>query len=251
MGDNIRVVLVRSTHPGNIGAVARAMANMGLRSLYLVEPREFPSPVATARAASAGHVLEAAVTAGSLDEAIADCGLVISTTARRRSVAWPTLSPAAAMQKAWSESAQHKVALVFGPERTGLRNAEVDRSHFVVRIPVDDAHASINLAGAVLILAYELRLAALGAATPRAMPSGDHDGEPLAAAEELRLFFEHLEKTLLEIDFLKNKPPHKLMRKLARLFTRARPSREDVNILRGILTAVRLSRSADRGDAPR
>ncbi len=240
--ERIRIVLVRPTHPGNIGAVARAMANMGLRRLYLVEPKEFPSPVATARASVGEGVLDTAVVTTSLAEAIADCALVIATTARLRSVNWPMLTPEAAMRKAWEESARQQVAVVFGPERTGLSNTEVDRCQYLVRIPVDNAHASINLAGAVLILAYELRRAAGEQAPPE---TGTRAQPEDATAEDLGRLFAHLRRVLLEVDFLKTKPPHKLMRKLVRLFTRARPSREDVNILRGILTAVERSRRRD------
>ena len=161
--DYIRVVLLEPTHPGNIGAAARAMANMGLRHLALVNPREFPSAQATARAAGADAILENAAVAAQLDHAIADCALVVGASARLRSIEWPLLPPAAAMRKVAAAAASGApAALLFGRESRGLTNRELDRCHYLVRIPANPDFSSLNLAAAVMVLCYELRQAALG-----------------------------------------------------------------------------------------
>jgi len=156
--DSPRIVLVRPSHPGNIGAVARAMGNMGFHRLCLVSPKEFPSPVATSRAASATQILDGAEVYDSLDDAIHDCRLVVGTTARVRTIDWPTQTPRQAV--AALTGAPGECALVFGNERNGLSNSEVDRCHQLVRIPVDESCPSLNLAAAVMILTYEYRIAA-------------------------------------------------------------------------------------------
>lgn len=161
--DYIRVVLLEPTHPGNIGAAARAMANMGLRHLALVNPREFPSAQATARAAGADAILENAAVAAQLDHAIADCQLVVGASARLRSIEWPLLPPAAAMRKVAAAAASGaRAALLFGRESRGLTNRELDRCHYLVRIPANPDFSSLNLAAAVMVLCYELRQAAMG-----------------------------------------------------------------------------------------
>ena len=157
--DYIRVVLVQPTHPGNIGAAARAMANMGVAELVLVQPRDFPSPEATARAAGADHILDNAVVVDDLDQAIADCALVIGASARSRTIQWPQLPPAKAMKKAAQTARHARVALLFGRESRGLTNLELERCHYLVRIPVDPAFPSLNIAAAVMVLLYELRRA--------------------------------------------------------------------------------------------
>ena len=157
--DYIRVVLVQPTHPGNIGAAARAMANMGVAELVLVQPRDFPSPEATARAAGADHILDNAVVVDDLDEAIADCALVIGASARSRTIQWPQLPPAKAMKKAAQTARHARAALLFGRESRGLTNRELERCHYLVRIPVDPAFPSLNIAAAVMVLLYELRRA--------------------------------------------------------------------------------------------
>jgi len=185
--DKVRVALIEPTHPGNIGAAARAMANMGARDLALVNPRDFPSAQATARAAGADDVLENASVSGALDEAIADCQLVLGASARSRSVEWPELTPAAAMRKvAATAAAGGRAALLFGRESRGLTNRELDRCHYLVRIPANPDFSSLNLAAAVLVLCYELRLAAaelvgdgdgdIPPRHPRSLLSGGGDG---------------------------------------------------------------------------
>lgn len=210
---------------------------MGLDALYLVAPSDFPSELATARAAGADDVLRSARVVDSLDEAIADCRLVIGTSARQRSIGWPQLLPRDAMTKCYAENSTGPTAMLFGQERSGLTNQEVDRCQFLVTIPTDDRFPSLNLVSAVQIMVYELRLACLGEMQSVNI-SRTQSGGDLATAEELDGFFRHLEQVLDEFEFLKTRPPTKLMRKLVRLFTRARPSREEINILRGVLTAV-------------
>lgn len=237
---NIRIVLVRPTHPGNVGATARAMKNMAMRSLYLVEPERFPSPEATDRAAGADDVLESAVICASLDEAIKDCHLVVGTTARQRRIEWPTLDPAEGARRLAEAAQQGPVALLFGQERTGLLNAELDRCHFMVTIPADKEYSSLNLASAVQILAYEIYRAILAdiqseATEPRA-------GRP-ASSEDMQRFYQHLEEVLQQIGFLDPNNPRLLMRRMMRLFNRVGMDDNEMNIMRGILTAIQQGRS--------
>lgn len=235
---DIRIVLIRPTHPGNIGGVARAMKNMGLSSLYLVAPKEFPSPVATTRAAGAHDLLLATKVVDRLEQAIGDCSLVIGTSARQRSIGWPQLSPQEAMSRCYAESLSASAAIVFGQESIGLTNCEVDCCQFLVNIPTDDRFRSLNLVSAVQIMTYELRLAYLRATPDVSADKPVASPMRLATVAELTGFFEHLEQVLSEFEFLKARPPTKLLRKLIRLFNRARPTQEEINILRGVLTAV-------------
>lgn len=236
---NIRIVLVRPTHPGNVGATARAMKNMSLRSLYLVEPEKFPSPEAMDRAAGADDVLQGAVICASLDEALKDSHLVIGTSSRARRIEWPTLDPAAGASRL-VEGAQHgPVALLFGQERTGLLNSELDRCHFVVTIPADEAYSSLNLASAVQILAYEIYRAVLAGAA--ASTTEAREDRP-ASNEDMQRFYQHLDEVLQEIGFLDPDNPRYLMRRLMRLFNRAGMDNNEINIMRGILTAIQQDR---------
>ena len=231
----IRVVLIQPTHPGNIGATARAMANMGVAQLALVQPRDFPSPQATARAAGADAILQNAAVVEQLDEAISDCALVIGASARARSIEWPQLAPAEAMEKAinTAHQTQSRTALLFGRESRGLTNRELDRCHHLVRIPVNPDFPSLNLASAVMVLLYELHKAALRH-TPATAAT---DTEPHATAEEMQHFYQHLEHILTLLQF-SHTHPEKLHRKLTRLFNRAHPHSREIRILRGIFTAV-------------
>ncbi|MDH3689013.1 MAG: RNA methyltransferase, partial [Gammaproteobacteria bacterium] len=197
---NTRVVLIRPTHPGNIGGVARAMKNMGLSSLYLVAPSDFPNELATARAAGADDVLRSVRVVDSLNEAIADCRLVIGTSARQRAISWPHLSPRDAMTKCYAENSFGLTAMLFGQERSGLTNQEVDRCQFLVTIPTNDGFPSLNLVSAVQIMTYELRLAYLGGM--ESAETSHPEGGDSATAEELNGFFQHLEQVLDEFEFL-------------------------------------------------
>jgi len=238
--DRIRIVLVAPSHSGNIGGCARAMKNMGLSRLVLVTPDEFPSEEATARAAGAEDVLERARICASLDEAVADCQLVIGTSARGRRIPWPVLAPGEAAQRIVRTSAEREVAVLFGRERTGLTNDELDRCQALVNIPTDPAFASLNLACAVQVIAYEIwRTAESGVQTSASAETAvEALGEPLATHDEVQRFYAHLEEVLVESGFLDPKNPRLLMRRLMRLFNRVELTNNEVNILRGILTAV-------------
>ncbi len=231
MKTNIRIVLINTSHPGNIGAVARAMKVMELSSLYLVEPKLFPSAEATARASGADDVLASAVVCESLPEALAGCRLVIGTSARSRNIAWPLLTPRECAEKLTAESTHGDVALVFGREHSGMTNEELECCHELVNIPSNPEYSSLNLAAAVQILAYELKLAE-GVTKPEA------EVRALATADEMESFYIHLETTLTELQFLDANHPRKLMRRLRRLFNRAEPDKTEMNILRGILSAA-------------
>ncbi len=236
---NIRIVLVRPTHPGNVGATARAMKNMALRNLHLIEPEKFPSPEATDRAAGADDVLQEAMICASLDEALKDCHLVIGTSARSRRIAWPTLDPVAGASRLVEGARHGPVALLFGQERTGLLNSELDRCHYVVTIPADQAYSSLNLASAVQILAYEIYRTAL---TDAAKSVTEAREDRLASSESMQRFYQHLEEVLQEIEFIDPNNPRFLMRRLMRLFNRASPDDTEMNILRGILTSIQQGR---------
>lgn len=256
----IRIVLVQTSHPGNIGATARAMKNMGLQSLTLVSPKDFPSGVALGRAANALDVLDGAVVVDSLEAAIADCGLVIGTSARSRGIPWPMVDPGQCAEKLVAASTQNDVALVFGREDAGLSNEELRRCHFHVQIPANEAYSSLNLAAAVMVLCYEIRKAALAVtdAAEKGATAGAQDGEagedfwdqPLVTVADMEGFFRHLETVLQRIEVLDPKAPRQLMTRLRRLYTRIRPDRMEINILRGILTATesQLDKAGDRDD---
>ncbi|MBE9515905.1 MAG: RNA methyltransferase [Proteobacteria bacterium] len=229
----IRVVLVCPTHPGNIGAAARAMKTMGVTDLALVQPKHFPSDEADARASGASDVLEQARVFDSLDQAIADCSLVVGSSARSRHIGWPTWLPDECATELLAATAKGPVALVFGRERTGLTNEELDRCHAMVSIPANPGFSSLNLGSAVQLLCYEMRRAA-GAT----LPVRESAEEKTATREQMELFYEHLQSTLVETEFLDPAQPKLLMRRLQRLFNRAQPDERELNILRGILTSV-------------
>lgn len=235
--EHIRIVLVNPTHPGNIGATARAMKNMGLSTMYLVGPSGFPGPEATARASGADDILAAAKVVETFPEALVGCRLVVGTSARGRRIPWPALDPGACAEMLVRESEYGEAALVFGPEKSGLSNDQLDRCQFVVNIPASSEHPSLNLAGAVLIMAYEIFQAARASQNIE----GERDGlssDALATPEDMDRFYQHLEEVLVQLDFLDPDNPRKLMRRLHRLFNRARFDNNELNILRGILTAV-------------
>jgi len=230
----VRVVLINTTHPGNIGAAARAMKVMGLSSLHLVTPKTYPHAEATARASGADDVLQRAQVHDSLDSALAGCALVLGTSARLRSLPMPMLDARRAAGQAVAEADGHEVAILFGRERYGLTNDEMQRCHFLVNIPSNPEYSSLNISQAVQIMAYELRVAAQGYADIAVAPP---DWEPVDAVQMERLFA-HLEQTLLDIRFLNPRQPKRLMARLRRLFNRARPDQNEINILRGILKAT-------------
>ncbi len=232
----IRVVLVNTSHPGNIGAVARAMKNMGLRRLYLVEPAEFPSGQARARASGATDILEQARVVTSLDEAITGCSVVMGASARLRTIPWPTLDPRAAAEKVLGAIDSAEAALVMGRENNGLTNEELDRCNYLVNIPANPEYTSLNIAAAVQVLVYELRMSLLERQGQR--DNRFHSDYPRATADDLERLYEHIEQTLVELGFLNPRAPRQIMRRLRRLFGRAEMDRMEINILRGILTAA-------------
>lgn len=246
---HIRIVLVGTQHPGNIGSAARAMKTMGLSRLVLVAPEKAPDRDTHALAAGADDLVDAAPVHASLREAVADCRWVLGCTARSRRIQLEPLHPRDAARRAVAATASGPVALVFGRERTGLDNDELALCHAAVHIPSDPAFSSLNLAAAVQVLGYELRCAMLeqaGAEPPAAMRTAP-PGEGAASHAELEGFFGQLADTLEQIDFHKGRAPDSAMRKLRRLYLRANLDSADVRLLRGVLAdAQRMARLAGR-----
>jgi TrmH family RNA methyltransferase len=251
--ENIDIVLVNTTHPGNIGGVARAMKNMGLTRLCLVAPKQFPDPQADWRAASAGDVLAGARVVPDLDSAIADCQFVVGTSARDRRIPWPLQDPRRCAGRIGAASAAgERVAVLFGREDRGLTNDELKRCNLHLHIPSSPDYPSLNLAMAVQIVCYELRMLALGDALPAA-ETAQWD-TPFSTQANMERFYVHLEETLAAIGFLNPAAPRQLMPRLRRLYSRVRLDEMELNILRGILTAtqewVRRAGGPDAGAAP-
>ena len=230
---SIRIVLVGTTHPGNIGAAARAMKNMGLNDLALVNPRYFPHEDATARASGATDVLDAASVVSTLSEALTECVYVAGTSARSRAIAWPSMGPRDCAERMMLEGKKGKVAAVFGPEKTGLHNDDLDLCHTLLTIPTNPDFSSLNLAMAVQVLTYELRVASALDSGP-----GFESEAPPATGDEMEHFYDHLEQVMIDLEFLNPNNPRLLMRRLRRMFIRARPDKNEVNILRGFLAAI-------------
>lgn len=235
---NIRIVLCGTAHPGNIGAAARAMRTMGITELVLVNPQRFPDPQVLWLAAGATDVLEAARVCASLAEALSGVAMAVACSARRRDVAVPMLDARAAAAQAAAVARERQVALVFGNETSGLSNDEVGACGLLASIPAAEDFSSLNLAAAVQVFCYELRLAC-GAALP------PEKAQALATHEEVEAFYAHLERTMVETGFLNPAHPRKLMFRLRRLFARARLQVEEVNILRGILSSLVTSKRRD------
>lgn len=236
--DRVYLALVETSLPENIGSAARAMKAMGLTRLVLVAPQVFPNARANALAAGADDVLEQARVSATVADGLGDCGLVVGCTARSRSVGMPTLTPREAAQRLLQGAAAGPVAVMFGSERVGLSNADLSRCDAAVHIPTDATFSSLNVAQAVQIMAYELRLAALAetAPAPVAAITYEEDGDIGATLAEMEGYFGHLEQTLADIDFLKGRSARIIMQRLRRLFLRASPSQREVQILRGILS---------------
>ena len=230
---NIRIVLVQTTHPGNIGGVARAMMNMGLQKLYLVQPKLFPHSEATARASGALGVLDNAVVTQTVDEALVGCGVVFGTSARLRSLAWPVVNPRQAAEQILQMSEKTESAILFGSERSGLSNVELERCNYLLHIPCNPKFSSLNLAAAVQVVAYELHMQSEVASLIF------NTANDFATADQMAGLYQHIEQTLLEINFVQPQTAASMMHRLHRLFNRAQLEPAEVNILRGILTAVR------------
>ena len=229
--DNIRIILSQPSHPGNIGATARAMKTMGLESLYLVNPRSFPDKEAETRSAGAWDVLNNSKVCTSLDEALNGTVLAAAITARRRDLSHVVFDSNQGARKLLDQAKQLPVALVFGTEVSGLTSAEVSKCQIIINIPANPAYSSLNLASAVQVIAYELRMA---------LSITEHFPQSLntpASFQEIELFYCHLEQTMISCGFLDPKEPKRLMQRIRRLFSRTRLETEEVNILRGILNS--------------
>lgn len=235
MLENIRIVLVGTTHSGNIGSAARAMKVMGLSNMVLVAPACDVDGQAIALAAGASDIANNARVVSCVEEAIADCALVVGTSSRSRSLDWPMLDARECGQKAVEHAADAPVAILFGRERTGLTNQELQACHYHVAIPANPDYCSLNLAMAVQILSYEMRMAALNMAE---QPKAATIRTQYPTSDELERFYIHLEQTLYQTGFIKQAHPGLVMTKLRRLFNRARPESQELNILRGVLSSM-------------
>ena len=238
---SIRIVLVAPSHPGNIGSAARAMKTMGLESLWLVAPERFPATEATVMAAGADDVLQRAHVVPDLRTAIADCGLIVGTTARGRHLPWRIVEPREAALEIAAAAPASEVAILFGNERTGLENTQLQLCHTLLTIPTGTKYTSLNLAMAVQVVSYEVCLALRDRRLdPGALPAArEAEGPvPLASAADMEKFYAHLAQVLDEIDFRDRTDSGHLMARLRRLFQRTVLDQNEMNILRGILTAV-------------
>lgn len=248
--NNLRVVLVRPSHPGNIGAAARALMTMGLSQLHLVAPERYDPvkghPDARAQSSGALGILVSARCHDTLDAAVADCGWVLAASARPRHLGDEPMTPWEAAAKAVPLAEKAQVAIVFGNERTGLTNEEIQRCHAVTRIPASPYYSSLNLAQAVQVLCYELRKASLPE-VPRVSAKRDHPFYAPPSAQDIERFYEHLERTLLTTGFLDPQNPRKLMRRLRTLFNRAQPDSNELAMLRGVLATVDLPKERRKG----
>ncbi|MBL4851673.1 MAG: RNA methyltransferase [Gammaproteobacteria bacterium] len=229
LSDRIRIVLIATSHPGNIGAAARAMKTMGLQRLVLVSPKSYPHADATARASGADDVLANAQVCTSLAQALQGCHYVFGLSARERTIPWPQMSPRQCADYA-AEQGEAELALVFGREHSGLTNEELEACHYHVSIDANPDYPSLNLAAAVQIMCYELRLASV-------QPLIKVGSLP-APVDELERFFEHLEQVMIDVEFLDPEQPGHIMRRLRRLYMKAEPDKQDINILRGVFSAA-------------
>ena len=236
--DNIKIVLVETSHTGNMGSAARAMKTMGLTNLCLVNPVIKPDSQSISLAAGASDIIKQAQIFSSLEAAVADCSLVIGTSARARSLQWPHLTPKECGDKIIAEACRHaQVALVFGRERVGLTNDELQKCHFHVSIPANPDYSSLNLAMSVQVLSYEIRMSLLSA-QEASIKLDEQDINEYPKDEDIERFYHHLEQTLLQTGFINPHHPGQIMGRLRRLFTRARIEQQELNILRGILTSI-------------
>ena len=246
----IRVVLCRPSHPGNIGAAARAMKTMGLADLRLVDPRRFPDPEADARATGAVDVLESAKISDSLPEALIGAIFVVALSARRRDLGPPGGLPREMVARLLAQAEQGQVALVFGNETVGLTNEEIQLCQAVVTIPANPEFSSLNLGAAVQVMCYEIRMAALAGLASPADATATPASSRMATHDEVEGMYAHFEAVMTETGFLNPAHPGRLLPKLRRLFSRTRLEREEINILRGILAATRSPTGHARENPP-
>ena len=231
--NSVRVVLVGTTHPGNIGATARAMKNMGIVNLALVKPKDFPSNEAIYRSKAAKDVLESAQIYENLEDAVSDCELVIGTSARGRTVPWPVLSPKEAADRVAVHSENNKVAIVFGREDRGLTNQELGLCNLHVHIPADPEYSSLNLSQAVQILVYEIRVSIL-----KDQEYEEYWDVDLATNEQTERLIDHMDELMKEVEFYDVQNPRKLLLRVRRFFKRSRIDVMEANIFRGLFAAI-------------
>lgn len=231
MKNNIRIVLVNPSHPGNIGAAARAMKNMGLHCLYLVQPEKFPHPEAIYRASRADDIVQNAKVVATLDDALVGCTYVFGTSAREREMSAPVIN----VREMATMITQHagEVAIVFGREKHGLYNEELQRCQYQVKIPTVDDYSSLNLGAAVQVIAYELYVTLQGNVCKKDSPKVD-----LATADEMEGLYQHLKKVAIETGFLNPEKPKTMMPRFRQIFNRACLDKEDVNLIRGMLAKI-------------
>ena len=247
--ENIRVVMVETTHPGNIGAAARAMKTMGYSNLYLVKPKIYTNAEATARAAGADDILSKAVVCDSLEQALQGCVAVVASTARPRTISHSVFTPREYAPKLYEMVKLGPVALVFGRESSGLSNEELEYCNVILQIPTNPEFSSLNVASAVQILCYEfIQLLQLEDADKTDAESNDKEKTRLATADEMNYFYDHLEQSMIDVDFLNPEQPRKLMRRLKSLFNRAHLDENEVSILRGFLAAVQETVTGKKND---
>ena len=231
--NSVKIVLVGTTHPGNIGAAARAMKNMGIKNLSLVQPKEFPSDVAIYRSKAAKDILEHAQVFYNLEEAIFDCELVIGTSARGRKVPWPILNPKEAAEEVSRSSSHHNIAIIFGREDRGLTNEELGLCNLHVNIPTDPDYSSLNLAQAVQILVYEIRQAILGEQEDK-----NYWDVELANNDQTELLINHMDELMQQVEFYDVDNPRKLLLRVRRFFKRSRIDVMETNIFRGLFATI-------------
>ncbi|CDH23920.1 putative methyl transferase in Fe-S cluster assembly [Xenorhabdus bovienii str. kraussei Becker Underwood] len=238
MLENIRIILVETSHTGNMGSAARAMKTMGLTNLYLVNPLVQPDSHSIALSAGASDVIGNATIVNTLDEALAGCELVIGTSARSRTLSWPMVEPRECGERCIKAAGHSPVAVVFGRERVGLTNEELQKCNYHLYIPTNPEYGSLNLAMAVQLASYEIRMAYLAVQEKSEhVESTEHEIE-YPPVEDMERFYQHLEQVLNDSGFIRKAHPGQIMNKLRRLYTRARPETQELNILRGILTSM-------------
>lgn len=238
MYKNIRIVLIETSHPGNIGAAARAMKNMHLQDLVLVNPQEYPSGKARARAAGAVDVLESAHVVTNLDQALADCSLVFGASARERRLGISLVDPRQAAAQIVSHGHDEKVAILFGREKCGLSNEELERCHYHIHIPSNEEYSSLNIAASVQVISYELHMALRGDQPARTSNKVIDAAERPATVENMERMYQHMELVLIKLGMIYPDNPMLLMRRIRNLYNRAAMDQREVKMQRGILTAI-------------
>ncbi len=238
MLSNIRIVLIRTFHPGNIGSAARAMKTMGLSQLYLVDPWLFPDPEASKMAASAEDILDQAIIVSTLEEAVKDCHIVAATTARVRGYDLPEVNPETCAKQLLHTASQGNVALVFGPERYGIKNEDIQLANYRVTIPANPEYSSLNLASAVQTLCYEIYKNHLTSKNEKPLDISNIDTRDFPSSEDLERFYVHFEKTYQNTGFIRKAHPGEIMQRVRNLYARAHLDKMELNILRGMLSSV-------------